>query len=147
MDAEIGKILELLRNHSMAKNTLVVFAGDHGEEFLEHGRMFHGQTVYGELTDVPLIFWRPGVVPSGKSIDQTVESIDVMPTILQMCGLKPPAGIQGRSLVSILTANKPVSSYPAFSEKAATTDVNAPAPNETESYSVIDPKGLCPLLY
>ncbi len=112
------------------------FLIDHGEEFLEHGRMFHGQTVYGELIDVPLIFWRPGSVPA-KSIEQTVESMDVMPTILQMCGLKPPPGIQGRSLVPILTADKTQSSYPVFSEKAATVDVNAPAPNETESYSVI----------
>lgn len=137
MDAEIGRILELLRNTNMAKKTLVILAGDHGEEFLEHGRMFHGQSVYGELTDVPLIFWRPGSVPSGKSIESTVESMDVMPTILQMCGLKPPSGMQGRSLVPILAADKNSNSYPVFTEKAATVDVNAPAPNETESYAVI----------
>lgn len=136
MDAEIGRILEFLRSLDIEKKTLVVLVGDHGEEFLEHGRMFHGQTVYGELTDVPLIFWRPGSVPSGKSIEQTVESMDVMPTILQICGLKPPSGIQGRSLAPILT-DKSQTSYPVFSEKAATADVNSPAPNETESYSVV----------
>jgi arylsulfatase A-like enzyme len=67
MDAEIGRSWALGRAGPLAGRTLIVFTGDHGEEFLDHGRSFHGQSVYGELNDVPLIFHRPGAVSAGRA--------------------------------------------------------------------------------
>jgi hypothetical protein len=64
MDAEIGRLLEALRNLNLDRRTLVVYTADHGEEFLEHGRMGHGQSMYGELAGVPLVMWGPGTVPA-----------------------------------------------------------------------------------
>ena len=75
----------------------MVFLSDHGEEFHEHGRMFHGQSVYGELTQTPLFMRWPAGLPKGKVVDEIVQSLDVMPTLLQMSGLAIPEGIQGQA--------------------------------------------------
>lgn len=107
MDVEIGRVLERLRTLGLEEKTLVVFTSDHGEEFLEHGRMFHGQTVYGELANVPLIVRQPGAVPQGLVVNDTVQSIDIMPTILELSGLAVPEGAQGRSLVPLFAAAEP----------------------------------------
>jgi arylsulfatase A-like enzyme len=140
MDAEIGRIFERLRELGLDEETLVVFAGDHGEEFLEHGKMFHGQTVYGELTRVPLLMRWPGGIPQGKTVDVTTETIDVMPSVLELSGIAPPEGIQGHSLVPLLRENSGSwQDRPAISEKAKTKSGEAaPWPAETESYSIIE---------
>ena len=57
LDAEIGRVMEKLGQLGLEKKTLVAFISDHGEEFLEHGRHWHGNTVYGEMTNVPLILF------------------------------------------------------------------------------------------
>jgi len=142
MDAEIGRLLERLAGLGIDKDALVVFTGDHGEEFHEHGRMFHGQSVYGELTNVPLIFWRPGSVPAGVVVDQTVQVVDLMPTLLEMSGLAAPEGMQGRSLAPLVSpgedgagASQTVS---AFASKAATGEsANSPPPHGTEAFTIV----------
>jgi arylsulfatase A-like enzyme len=118
-----------LRELGLDRRTLVAFIADHGEEFLEHGQSWHGQSVYSELTQVPLVVWYPGVVPAGTTVASTVESIDLMPTLLELAHVRPPASIQGRSLVPILMdrASTPVATrasaavFPAFSEKTEMT--------------------------
>jgi arylsulfatase A-like enzyme len=140
MDAEIGRLRERLSELGLDRRTLVVLMGDHGEEFLEHGRTFHGQSAYGELANVPLIFWRPGAVPAGKRLAEVIETIDIMPTLLEEAGLSAPAEIQGRSLLGLIsgdaTAWRP---RPAFTEKNVTTEpVGAPPPLDTESFAVVD---------
>ncbi len=104
MDAEVGRLIRYLHQQGLEDKVQIVFMSDHGEEFIEHGRMFHGQTVYGELTGVPLIFRRPGVIPAGAKISATVRSIDVMPTLLDLSGLSAPQFMQGESLVPLLAA-------------------------------------------
>lgn len=154
MDVEIGRLVERLRNLGLDRKTLVVFTSDHGEEFLEHGRTFHGQSVYGELTNVPLLLWRPGSVPAGMVIEETVEVIDLMPTVLQMAGLPMPAGMQGRSLLPLMAgaagsggeagisagaawaAGDGPRSRPAFAEKNALEETGGPPPRDTESYTI-----------
>ncbi len=148
MDTEIGRLLEFLQNNNLAQNTLLVFVGDHGEEFLEHERMFHGQHVYGELTSVPLIFWAPGRLRGGLTVKDTVETVDVMPTILELAGIKAPQNMQGQSLTELFSkqasgktaeANSILGVWkrPAFSMKAATVGNDSPPPQETESFAVV----------
>jgi arylsulfatase A-like enzyme len=138
MDAEIGRLMERLATLGLTRKTLVVFTGDHGEEFLEHGRSFHGQSVYGELTNLPLIFHRPGSITAGARVAETVESIDIMPTLLTLSGLPVPPEAQGVSLAPLLTAGR-WTPRPAFSEKAETLDdADAPPPHDTESYAISD---------
>jgi len=150
MDAEIGRLVERLRALGLDRKTLLVFTGDHGEEFLEHGRTFHGQSVYGELDSLPLVFWAPGLVPAGGAVDRTVETIDIMPTLLEMSGLKVPAQAQGRSFLPLLAAREGSArgdvradapgwiDRPAVTEKAVTKEpVGAPPPQDTESTAIV----------
>ena len=102
MDAEIGRLLEGLQNLDLADNTLVAFIGDHAEEFLEHGQTWHGHSLYGELVNAPLLLWWPKGVPAGRTVDETVRSIDLMPTLLALSGLSAPDEIQGQSLLPLI---------------------------------------------
>ncbi len=129
MDAEIGRLRERLAALGLDRSTLVVFVADHGEEFLEHGRTFHQQSVYGELANVPLFFWWPGVVPAGARIAPTVQNIDLMPTLLELSGLAAPAGMQGASLVPLMQGRNVPWNRPAVIEAAGRVDPNAPADN------------------
>jgi arylsulfatase A-like enzyme len=140
MDTELGRLFDEVRGLGLEGKLLVVFTADHGEEFLDHGRMFHGQSVYAELTDVPLVFLTPGRRPRTASVDETVQSIDIMPTLLEWSRLPLPPGLQGRSLLPRLDPSaargEPWPARPAVSEKAPVTDPGTPPPRETESYAV-----------
>ena len=142
MDAELGRLMERLRELGLDDETLVVFTSDHGEEFLEHGRPIHGQSVYAELTHVPLIVRWPAGVPSGLDIEEQVQSIDVIPTLLDASGLPHPEGLQGRSLLPLLQASTDPDAVweprSAFSQKAITEGGASPTPFDTESYAAID---------
>jgi arylsulfatase A-like enzyme len=146
MDTEIGRLIEKLKELDLDKKTMIVIAGDHGEEFLDHGKTFHGQSLYGELTDVTLIFWAPQFLPKNKVVPETVEMVDLMPTILELCNLRGPKEMQGESLVPLLKRNADAHSAeasewherPAISERADTgEETNAPPPFNYEAYSII----------
>ena len=104
MDAEIGRLMERLAEWGLAEEVVLAVVGDHGEEFLEHGESWHGQSVYGELTHVPLLLWAPGRIGPGQVVTETVRTIDLMPTLLELSGLGVPDGIQGQSLLPLLTS-------------------------------------------
>lgn len=147
MDVELARLLEGLRNLKLDRRTLVAYTADHGEEFLEHGKMFHGQSTYGELSNVPLILWRPGTIAAGAVVEQTVQAIDLMPTLLEMSRLPVPPGAQGHSLLPLLVSASPASgtahaataptAWPAVVEKAPTREGGGPPPRDSESYAVI----------
>lgn len=80
MDSEIGRMLADLRSRGLAENTLVILVGDHGEEFLDHGGIEHGRTLYEETTHVPLIIAGPGF-NRGRVISQSVAQLDIAGTI------------------------------------------------------------------
>ncbi len=132
MDVELGRLFEALRQLGLAGRTLVAFTSDHGEEFLEHGRTFHGQSVHGELARVPLILWAPGRVPAGRVVVEAVQSVDIAPTILELAGLPALPQGQGTSLVPLLAARAdgagppPGWPRPAITEKPAETDPTSP---------------------
>ncbi|MDA2930063.1 sulfatase-like hydrolase/transferase [Acidobacteria bacterium AH-259-O06] len=102
MDVEIGRLLEGLESHGLGDKTLLAFISDHGEEILDHGYIGHGGTSFGEVLNVPLLLWWPGVLPAGTVIEETVESIDLMPTLLDLSGLATVEGMQGQSLLPLL---------------------------------------------
>lgn len=142
MDTEIGRLVEGLDALGLGGRVLLAFTGDHGEEFLEHGRMFHGQSVYGELSGVPLVLWKPGAI-APHVVDETVQVIDVMPTLLALSGLPAPAGVQGRSLLPVIGQAqsagtvRAVHDWPAIVEKAVITDVGGPPPRDTASVAIV----------
>jgi arylsulfatase A-like enzyme len=135
MDVEVGRILELLRGLGLAEQTLVAFVSDHGTEFLEHDRHFHGHSVYGELNRVPLILEGPGV-PAGVRIEPTVQAIDLMPTILELAGLEAPERIQGQSLMPLIRGEAGWRDRPAVTEKLP-EPVRSEGEIDLESYAII----------
>lgn len=79
----------------------IIIVSDHGDEFGEHGRFGHGQSVYQELTHVPLIIRAPGRMPIGKVVHADVEIMDMFPTMLDLAGATAGEQIQGTSLVPL----------------------------------------------
>lgn len=150
LDAEMGRLTERLRAIGLDQRTLLVFTGDHGEEFLEHGRMLHGQSVYGELSNMALMLWGPGIVPRGVEVSATVQTIDLMPTLLEASGLPLPPSLQGRRLLPLVPGTGAGGAgamradgsgrwadRPAITEKAVTADNGAPPPRHTESVALV----------
>ncbi|MCG8460064.1 MAG: sulfatase-like hydrolase/transferase [Holophagales bacterium] len=121
LDENLGRLVTRLEALGLEEDSILAFVSDHGEEFLEHGQHWHGQTVYGEVTNVPLVFWGEPIrrlgVPAGRVIDSTVQNLDLMPTLLELAGLPIPERVQGRSLVPLMIGDEPVRAVPAFSEQ------------------------------
>ena len=101
LDAEIGRLLAFLEESGRALNTLVVITSDHGEEFMEHGRLGHFLTTYQQSLRVPLLMRGPGV-PSGVRVEMPVSLVDLPPTLLGMAGLEVPPGLDGLDASSLL---------------------------------------------
>jgi arylsulfatase A-like enzyme len=88
---------ELLRRvRAKFPDTIVILTSDHGEEFLEHGNVLHGFTLFDEVLRVPLIVAGPGV-PEGQRSSALVSLVDITPTILDLAGL-PREGLDGLPL-------------------------------------------------
>ena len=123
-DVELGRLLEKLEELGIADDTLVVFLSDHGEEFLEHGGHFHEENVYGELVNVPLAMRWPEVLPAGRVVNETVQLLDLAPTILDLAGISVPERMQGQSLKPLLAASgaERWRARPAISEWRRRTD-------------------------
>lgn len=85
-DDSIGHLLAELSARGLLENTIVVVTSDHGEEFGDHGRLSHGQTLYEEVTRVPLIITGPGIRPGRRAGNVSV--IDIAPTIADLCGIR-----------------------------------------------------------
>lgn len=103
MDEQIGKVLDGLKRMELAKNTLVVLTADHGESLGEHNYYFeHGRLPYDDCVLVPLIFKAPAFSNAGLVIDEPVELINIMPTILDLLGIPLKGDAQGVSLASAL---------------------------------------------
>ena len=122
MDAEIGRLVQHLDQLALRDRVVVAFIGDHGEEFLEHGSSWHGESVYAEVTRVPLIIRAPGKISPGRRIDETVRAIDLMPTLLELTDLSAPVALQGQSLLPLTHGgDAPWVAPPAVSEEHTRT--------------------------
>jgi len=97
------------------RDTLVIVTADHGEEFGEHGKVEHGETLYNTALHVPLAFYWPGHVAAGES-SSVVELVDVVPTILDLLGLQESERLDGRSLTPALLRRGELPSRPAYAE-------------------------------
>lgn len=140
LDAELARLFEGLRTLGLDRDVAVAFLADHGEEFQEHGRMWHGQSVYGEMMHVPLVVRWPAGVDAGRVVEEPVQLVDVMPTLLGLSGLEPPKEIQGQSLVPLLKNGPPGESgwkrRPVILEKQPMGEPDFPG--SSQSYAVID---------
>lgn len=88
-DSSFGRLLDELDTLGELDDTVVIFTSDHGEAFGEHGSWTHGLDLYNEVLAVPLVIRLPGGVGGGRRVAAPVQHIDLMPTILALCGLAP----------------------------------------------------------
>ena len=103
VDAQVGRVLDRLRETGLDGNTLVVFLSDHGYHLGEHGH-WQKQTLFDEATRVPLIIRPPTGIPAG-SISAPVELVDLYPTIADYAGVEVPGYVQGLSLRGLIDQN------------------------------------------
>ena len=97
MDIGIGRVLNALEKSPMADNTVVVYTVDHGIPFPRAK-----STYYDAGIRVPMIMRRPGHLESGKVFGQLLSNLDYTPTILELCDVEVPEGLEGRSFKNLL---------------------------------------------
>ena len=120
-DRNFGHLVQLLGRRPRWKDTVVLFVSDHGEEFLEHGGWFHGQSVYQELLHVPFLLRLPGRTDAGLRIDAEVGLVDVLPTLADIVGGPRMPDWQGRSLLPLLRGET-LDPQPVYSMRIITED-------------------------
>jgi arylsulfatase A-like enzyme len=125
-DYWIGRLLDWLDQQGYGENTIVVITADHGEEFLDHGNTIHKAKMYEELVHVPLAIRIPGI--DAARIDDVVRNFDVMPTILDYCGIETESmRLDAASLRPLIegfeleTPQIAFASFPAGSSREAPT--------------------------
>ena len=119
VDKSIGVLIEHLKDTGAYKNTLIIVTADHGEAHGEHENYFgHSLQLYDPSIMVPLIFVNRTALPSNMRVDTQVESIDIIPTALEIIGLEAPEEMEGKTLVPLIDKRKrpAVYSEKAFSE-------------------------------
>lgn len=127
VDEWFGRLLDELERAGLLDRAVVAVVSDHGEEFQEHGSVLH-EKLYATVTRVPLLIRAPGGA-KGTVVSSVVETIDLMPTLLDLAGIEPPESLQGRTLAAaVLTGAEPpprpaASFSPYYGEqRAITTD-------------------------
>lgn len=107
-DAEIGRLLAYLEAGGLIENTIIIFMSDHGEGLGDHNEEAHGILVYESTLRVPLIIKLAETLDiSGKAetpvrIPDSVELVDIFPTVLDLVGIDAGGGVDGRSLVPLM---------------------------------------------
>lgn len=96
VDENLGRLMQCLKRKTLLDTTLIVYMGDNGFQFGEHG-LIDKRTAYEASIRVPLMMRFPQLLPRGKRIEEVVANIDIAPTLLDVAGVKPPANIDGRS--------------------------------------------------
>jgi arylsulfatase A-like enzyme len=94
VDSYVGTLIE---KFNLNTNTLIIITSDHGDEFLEHGSIGHGNNLYWETIHIPLIIKLPEGA-NGKITEQPVNLVDIMPSILYIIGIAPPEQSVGSSV-------------------------------------------------
>jgi N-acetylglucosamine-6-sulfatase len=102
VDDSLGRILAALERRGALDNTMVVFTSDHGYFYGEHGLNEERRLAYEETIRIPLVIRYPALATAGSTPAEMALSLDLAPTLLEVAGLAPDAGIQGRSLVPVL---------------------------------------------
>lgn len=118
VDRAVGRLAAGLEERGLFEGSVLVLTSDHGEAFLEHGRLGHGGDLYEESLRVPLLLKLPGSRGAGRVVQARVTTLDVMPTILELAGLRPEAraSCAGRSLLRFLGEGSGGPAGPTFAE-------------------------------
>jgi N-acetylglucosamine-6-sulfatase len=101
VDESLGRVMDELRKRGELDSTLIVYMGDNGFAFGEHG-LIDKRTAYEESMRVPMLARCPELFEGGKIVPQVIANLDIMPSILGAAGLQPPSGLDGRNFLPLL---------------------------------------------
>ena len=104
LDEEVGKTLDELDRQGLADNTIIVISTDHGDQMLEHG-LFGKNVFFEDSVHIPLMVSWPGRVRPGV-YSELIETIDLAPTLLELCGLPISERVQGRSFAPLIAGDR-----------------------------------------
>lgn len=113
MDEQVGLLLGALDRLNLWDNTIVVLLSDHGYHLGDHGGLWAKLTTFEYAARVPLVIAAPGH-GRGKSSPRMVELVDLFPTLAELCALKGPAELEGKSLVPLLKQGDAPWDRPAY---------------------------------
>jgi arylsulfatase A-like enzyme len=114
-DWNLGRVVAELDRLGLRDNTIIVFVADHGYQLGEKGKWSKAGSLFEMGTRVPLIIDAPGLEGNGQSSRRIVESLDIYRTLVELCGLALPDGVEGRSLTPLLKNPQAEWNYPAHS--------------------------------
>jgi arylsulfatase A-like enzyme/tetratricopeptide (TPR) repeat protein len=115
-DSQLVRLHAYLKSSGLDANTLIVFAGDHGEGLGDHGENDHGLLLYQTTSRAPLIIYHPNSPSSGVRREEVVSLVDILPTIVEAIGLPLPSNVQGQSLWPLIGGEGVFEERPVFAE-------------------------------
>jgi arylsulfatase A-like enzyme len=102
VDEEFGRILKKLDELGLREKTIIVYTADHGEMLGDRG-IWYKNSFYDGSATIPFIWSFPKALPQGKVVRAPAMNIDVLPTLCDLCALPKPTGLEGSSLVPVMT--------------------------------------------
>lgn len=106
VDESIARVMDALEEKGILDETLIIYMGDNGFSFGEHG-LIDKRHFYEESAKVPFLVRYPTVLKGGQVIEDMVQNIDVAPTILEVAGIQKPEHMHGASILPILKGSTP----------------------------------------
>lgn len=101
VDESVARIVNWVKEKGLSENTMIVYMGDNGFSFGEHG-LIDKRHAYEESMRVPLLVWAPGMVKPHSVVEQVVMNVDLAPTFLELAGIPKPEQMQGYSFTALL---------------------------------------------
>lgn len=112
VDDSVQQLLSQLSARGILQNTIVVFTSDHGQELGNHHLYGHGKSLFWDEIHVPLIVWKPGLIPASVRVQTPVTTTDIPATILDLTARGSKQTMPGRSLAPLWRSTDPVSGWP-----------------------------------
>lgn len=101
VDESVGRVMDYLKKNNLLESTLIIYMGDNGFQFGEHG-IIDKRTAYEASMRVPMLAYCPSLIKPGTVVKQVVANIDIAPTILDAAGLASPSYMDGKSFLPFL---------------------------------------------
>lgn len=105
VDESVGTVMNYLKKAGLDESTLVIYMGDNGFSWGEHG-LIDKRHFYEESVKVPFLVRCPELVKGGKVVTKMVQNVDIAPTCLEMAGLKKPEYMPGYSIIQLLKGDE-----------------------------------------
>jgi Arylsulfatase A and related enzymes len=105
VDSSVGRVMRYLEDENLLENTLIIYMGDNGFQFGEHG-IIDKRTAYEASMRVPMLAYCSALIKPGTVVKEVVANIDIAPTLLAAAGLKAPAYMDGKNFLPLLEGKK-----------------------------------------